>query len=313
MRASTLTSNILICVVGPTAIGKTSLAIKLAQHFGCDIISADSRQVYREMTIGTAVPTPIELSQVKHHFIQNKSIHDDFNVGIFEKEGLNLLNDLFKKKNIQILVGGSGLYVNALVKGVDEFPEINPEIRQFINEQYDKLGLNFLVNELQSKDPNYYQFLHETNPQTLKNPQRLKRFVEVCTGTQQPYSNFLNKKKYNRDFSVITIGLEADRDVIYSRINLRVDQMIYDGLVDEAQKLYHFKNINALQTVGYQELFDYFDGKVDLRQAIENIKQNTRKFAKRQLTWFKRDTKTIWFDYRTELKKIIEILNQQFD
>ena len=302
----------LITIVGPTAIGKTALSIALAQHFNCEIISCDSRQFFKEMTIGTAVPTPEELQSATHHFIQNKSIFENYTVGDYEKEALLKLEELFSTNDFAILIGGSGLYVDAILKGFDEFPEIDPEIRSDINANYEKLGINYLQEQLQKLDPDYYQKLTVENPQTLQNPQRMMRFTEVCIGTQKPYSSFLNQKKNNRNFISILIGLEADRAVIYNRINQRVDLMMNEGLLEEAKALHPNKTLNALQTVGYRELFSYFDGEFPLPFAIEEIKKNTRRFSKRQLTWFKRNEATKWFDYATDRKEIIDYIENSF-
>jgi tRNA dimethylallyltransferase len=296
----------LITIVGPTAIGKTALSIALAQHFKCEIISCDSRQFFKEMTIGTAVPNQEELQAAKHHFIQNKSIFENYTVGDYEKEALLKLEELFTTNDFAILIGGSGLYVDAILKGFDEFPEIDPSIRSQVNSNYDNLGIEYLQEQLQLLDPDYYQKITEENPQTLQNPQRMMRFVEVCIGTQKPYSSFLNQKKNNRNFTPILIGLEAERSTIYNRINQRVDIMINEGLLQEAEALYPNKALNALQTVGYRELFSYFDGDFSLPFAIEEIKKNTRRFSKRQLTWFKRNENTKWFDYATDRKEIID-------
>ncbi|SNR37055.1 tRNA (adenosine(37)-N6)-dimethylallyltransferase MiaA [Flavobacterium sp. ov086] len=302
----------LITIVGPTAIGKTALSIALAQHFKCEIISCDSRQFFKEMTIGTAVPNQEELESATHHFIQNKSIFENYTVGDYEKEALLKLEELFQNNDFAILIGGSGLYVDAILKGFDEFPEIDPQIRSEVNSNYEKLGINYLQEQLQLLDPDYYQKITIQNPQTLQNPQRMMRFVEVCIGTQKPYSSFLNQKKNNRNFTPILIGLEADRQVIYNRINQRVDIMMNEGLLEEAKTLYPNKALNALQTVGYRELFSYFDGDFSLPFAIEEIKKNTRRFSKRQLTWFKRNEVTKWFDYSTNRKEIIEYIEESF-
>ncbi|MEO6174373.1 MAG: tRNA (adenosine(37)-N6)-dimethylallyltransferase MiaA [Flavobacterium circumlabens] len=295
----------LITIVGPTAIGKTSLSIALAQHFNCEIISCDSRQFFKEMTIGTAVPNQEELQAARHHFVQNKSIFENYTVGDYEKEALAKIEELFQNNNYVILIGGSGLYVDAILKGFDEFPEINPEVRSEVNSNYEKLGITYLQEQLQHLDPEYYQKIALENPQTLQNPQRMMRFTEVCIGTGKPYSSFLNQKKNNRNFTPVLIGLDADRPVIYDRINQRVDIMMNEGLLEEAKSLYPNKALNALQTVGYRELFSYFDGEFTLPFAIEEIKKNTRRFSKRQLTWFKRNENTKWFDYATDRKQII--------
>lgn len=305
------TMKYLITIIGPTAIGKTSLSIALAQQFKCDIISCDSRQFFKEMTIGTAVPYPEELASAPHHFIQNKSIFEDYTVGDFEKEALAKLNELYQTNDYAILVGGSGLYVDAILKGFDEFPDIDSSVRLDVNANYEKSGISYLQNQLQTLDPTYFEKINAENPQTLQNPQRMMRFVEVCIGTGKPYSSFLNQKKNNRNFTPILIGLEAERSVIYDRINQRVDIMINEGLLAEAEKLYPNKTLNALQTVGYRELFSYFDGDFSLPFAIEEIKKNTRRFSKRQLTWFKRTENTKWFDYLEDRNKIIKYITEK--
>jgi tRNA dimethylallyltransferase len=296
----------LITIVGPTAIGKTALSIALAQHFKCEIISCDSRQFFKEMTIGTAVPNPEELQAATHHFIQNKSIFENYTVGDYEKEALLKIEELFQNNDFAILIGGSGLYVDAILKGFDEFPEISPEVRSYVNTNYENLGIEYLQEQLKKLDPEYYQKISTENPQTLQNPQRMMRFTEVCIGTQKPYSSFLNQKKNNRNFTPVLIGLDADRPIIYDRINQRVDIMMNQGLLEEAKALHPHKMLNALQTVGYRELFSYFDEDFSLPFAIEEIKKNTRRFSKRQLTWFKRNQATKWFDYATDRKEIID-------
>ena len=302
--------NYLITIIGPTAIGKTALSIALAQHFGCDIISCDSRQFFKEMKIGTAVPSDEELAAAPHHFIQNKSIFESYSVGDFEQEALTKLDELFQKNNIQIMVGGSGLYVDAVLKGFDDFPDIDNSVRDEINAKFDSLGIEYLQEQLQKLDSEYYTKLSTENPQTLQNPQRMKRFVEVCIGSRKPYSSFIGKRKNVRNFTPIIIGLEADREIMYDRINQRVDIMLNEGLLAEAQALYPNKQLNALQTVGYRELFDYFDGKTTLDFAIEQIKMNTRRFAKRQITWFKRTENVSWLDYLTDRKEIIQVIEK---
>ncbi|WDO11716.1 tRNA (adenosine(37)-N6)-dimethylallyltransferase MiaA [Flavobacterium sp. WW92] len=298
----------LITIIGPTAIGKTALSIKLAKQFNCEIISCDSRQFFKEMTIGTAVPSKEELDSAPHHFIQNKSIFENYTVGDFEREAIDKLEKLYKTNDCAILVGGSGLYVDAILKGFDSFPEIDPTVREEIISSYEKLGIGYLQQELERLDKAYFDTISNENPQTLQNPQRMMRFVEVCIGTGKPYSSFLNRKKNNRNFTPIIIGLEAERHEIYERINLRVDLMIQAGLVQEAKKLYPNKNLNALQTVGYRELFSYFDGDFSLDFAIEEIKKNTRRFAKRQMTWFKRTENAKWFDYKTDFEDILNYI-----
>jgi tRNA dimethylallyltransferase len=302
--------NYLITIIGPTAIGKTSLSIALAQHFGCEIISCDSRQFFKEMYIGTAVPSEDELASAPHHFIQNKSIFDKYSVGDFEIEALEKLDELFVKNNIQIMVGGSGLYVDAVLKGFDEFPDIDEDIRTEINSKFDALGIEFLQHKLLELDPNYYNKLEKENPQTLQNPQRMKRFVEVCIGSGLPYSGFIGKRNSKRNFTPIIIGLESDREIMYDRINQRVELMFEAGLVEEVKQLLPHKDRNALQTVGYRELFDYFEEKCTLEFAAAQIKQNTRRFAKRQMTWFKRTENAVWFDYLTNKDTIAKYIEK---
>lgn len=293
-------NNYLLSVIGATAIGKTALSIQLAQHFNTEIVSSDSRQFFKEMSIGTAVPSEEELAVVNHHFIQNKSIFDHYSVGQFEKDTLKKLDELFLKNNIVVMVGGSGLYTNAVLEGFDNFPEINPEIRLNLNQQIKNGELEILQNQLKKLDPESYQTIE------IENPHRLIRALEICIGTGKPYSTFKNKNKATRNFIPIKIGLTADREIMYNRINQRVDLMLKQGLLEEAKKLYSHKQLNALQTVGYRELFDYFDGKCTLEFAIEEIKKNTRRFAKRQVTWNKKDETIHWFDFETNPSEIIK-------
>lgn len=301
----------LIVIVGPTAIGKTALSIRLAQAFDAEILSCDSRQFFKEMSIGTAAPTPDEQAASTHHFVQQLSIHEHYTVGDYEKQALSLLDLLYQKSDIAILVGGSGLYVDAVLKGFDAFPEIAPEVRQEVQQQYKNHGLSYLQEQLKKLDAVYYERIVAENPQTLLNPQRMMRFVEVCLGTQKPYSSFLNQEKIQRNFTPIIIGLEAERSVLYNRINHRVDVMMQQGLLEEAKSLYTFKNLNALQTVGYREIFEYLDGNSTIETTVENIKTNTRHFAKRQLTWFKRTPEVTWFDYTTDAQNMIEFIQQK--
>jgi len=303
----------LIIVIGPTAIGKTALSIQLAKSFGCEIISCDSRQFFKEMTIGTAVPSKEELDAAVHHFIQNKSIFENYTVGDFEREAISMLDELYKTNDCAVLVGGSGLYVDAILKGFDNFPEIDLSIREEIIANYEKLGIGYLQQELEKLDKAYFDTISKENPQTLLNPQRLMRFVEVCIGSEKPYSSFLNQKKNTRNFTPILIGLEAERAEMYERINLRVDLMMQAGLLKEAKSLYPNKDLNALQTVGYRELFSYFDGDGTLDFAVEEIKKNTRRFAKRQMTWFKRTENVKWFDYKTDFDVILEYVEKTIE
>jgi tRNA dimethylallyltransferase len=292
----------LITVVGPTAIGKTALSINLAKYFNCDIISCDSRQFFKEMQIGTAVPSTEELATAKHHFIQNKSIFENYTVGDFEKEAIAKLDELFSINDYVLMVGGSGLYVDAVLKGFDDFPEVSTSVRSAVTSNYEKSGIKYLQTELEKRDPNYFSVVAK------ENPQRMMRALEVCIGSEKPYSSFLNQKKNTRNFTPILIGLEAERSTIYDRINQRVDIMINKGLLAEAKELFPNKDLNALQTVGYRELFRYFVGEISLEFAIEEIKKNTRRFAKRQLTWFKRNEGTMWFDYLANQNEVTDYI-----
>ncbi|MDO6758953.1 tRNA (adenosine(37)-N6)-dimethylallyltransferase MiaA [Tamlana sp. 2_MG-2023] len=297
-------SKYLISIVGPTAIGKTALSIKLAQHFNTEIISADSRQFFKEMSIGTAAPTLEERAAAPHHFIQHKSIQENYNVGAFEKDALACLEDLFKKHDVVIMVGGSGLYVDAAVKGLDYFPEVDPKIREGLNNDLESKGLEYLQNQLKELDPKSYETI------AIDNPHRVIRALEICIGSDKPYSSFLNKGKEKRHFKTITVGLKADREIIYNRINQRVDIMMEQGLLEEAKGLIEFQSLNALNTVGYKEIFNYLNDEWTLDFAISEIKKNSRRFAKRQLTWFKRNEHTLWFDYLEDLGNIINAINE---
>lgn len=289
----------LITVIGATAIGKTALSIKLAQHFKADIISSDSRQFYKEMKIGTAVPNNDELADAKHHFIQNRSIFDNYSVGQFEKDALVKLNELFSINNFAVMVGGSGLYTNAVLTGLDYFPEVDSSIRTQLNKQIDNGEFELLQHQLKELDIDSYNAIE------IENPHRLVRALEICIGTGKPYSSFKNKNKELRKFTPIKIGLMADREIMYQRINKRVDIMMDEGLLDEAKTLYKHKDLNALQTVGYRELFNYLDGNCTLEFTVEEIKKNTRRFAKRQVTWNKKDPSIHWFDFKTDTSGII--------
>ncbi|MBL4643711.1 MAG: tRNA (adenosine(37)-N6)-dimethylallyltransferase MiaA, partial [Flavobacteriaceae bacterium] len=268
--------NVLITIVGPTAIGKTALSIELATHFKAEIISCDSRQFYKEMSIGTAVPSAEELHAATHHFIQDRSVFDTYNVGDFERDALDKLKQLFETNTVVIMVGGSGLYVDAVLNGLDYFPKVKPEIRENLNQALLSKGIEHLQQQLKALDLETY------NSITLDNPQRVIRALEVCIGAGLPYSSFKNKPKEKRNFRSLKIGLNANREIIYNRINQRVDIMMQEGLLDEARTLYPHKDLNALQTVGYRELFSFFDGNISKEFAIEEIRKNTRRFAKRQ-------------------------------
>lgn len=299
------TQNTLITIVGPTAIGKTALSIQLANAFNASIISCDSRQFFKEMTIGTAVPEPEELKAAKHYFIQNRSVFEAYNVGEFERDALEKLEELFKENPIQIMVGGSGLYVDAVLKGLDYFPEVDQEIRENLALKLKKDGIKPLQQQLKELDIETY------NTIALDNPHRVMRALEICIGTGIPYSTFKNKPKKPRNFKSIKVGLHTDREIIYNRINQRVDTMMSNGLLEEAKQLYPYKELNALQTVGYRELFSFFDKTFTKEFAVSEIKKNTRRFAKRQLTWFKRDENIFWFDALTSFEKIRNAIKKQ--
>lgn len=293
--------NHLISIVGPTAIGKTKLAVEIAQQFNCEIISADSRQFYQEMSVGTAKPTENEMRGIRHHLIDFLSVDESYSVGKFEQHVLGILDQLYLNNNLAILTGGSGLYINAVHNGIDNIPS-NDEIRQEVISDYKKNGLKKLQDELRNADPIHYQLMD------IDNPQRLIRAVEVCRLTGKTYSSFRTKPKLTRPFNIIKIGLYEKREIIYARINRRVDQMIESGLVSEVQNLQSKKHLNALQTVGYRELFEFFEGQCSLEKAIEKIKMNTRRFAKRQMTWFKKDAEIHWFNASSQTE-IVNFIN----
>jgi tRNA dimethylallyltransferase len=271
----------LVTISGPTAVGKTSFAVALAKQLGCPILSSDARQFYKEMQVGTAVPSTEEQQGVPHYFIQHKSIHEPYTVGDFERDAIKLLEDLFKKHDVVILVGGSNLYTDAVVNGLDVFPEVPEEIKHHWQQAFEQKGIEFLQNEIQRLDPSYHSSVD------LQNHVRLLRALGVCTASGKPYSSFLGQPKRARNFDVVSIEITISREKLYSRINSRVDIMIAKGLVEEVQRLLSHKNLNALQTVGYRELFPYLEEKLPLEACIENIKKNTRRFAKRQLTWLR--------------------------
>ena len=273
-----MTQPTLIVIIGPTAIGKTELCIELAESLNTEIISADSRQIYNELNVGTAKPSEKELKRVPHHFIGKKSIHDYYTAGMFELDVLELLENLFNKHNQIIMTGGSGLYINAVCEGIDALPRVDPEIRNKLIEQYENEGIQSLRHDLKRLDPEYYEVAD------LKNPKRLLKALEITVMTGKPYSSFLTRPKKERPFNILKIGLNKDREELYDNINMRVDEMIDNGLLEEAKKLYKHKGLNALNTVGYKELFEYLDDTITFKRAIELIKRNTRRYAKRQLT-----------------------------
>lgn len=295
-----MSQPILINVVGPTAIGKTKLAIALANHFNTEILSADSRQFYKELSIGTAAPNAEELAAVPHHFIQDRSITEDYNVGAYERDAIERLGCLFKKHRVVIAVGGSGLYIDAINKGLHSFPKVDPKVKETLANEYSKQGITYLQERLKSLDIAYY------NKVDLFNHTRLLRALEVSISSGKPYSSFLEQEKASRQFKSIYIGLKADREVLYSRINKRVDIMMAAGLLDEVKSVIAYRHHNALQTVGYKEIFQYLDGELSLERAIEEIKKNSRRYAKRQITWFKRNPEIIWVDFDSPFPEVLE-------
>lgn len=295
----------LILIAGPTAVGKTDLAIRMALHFRTEILSADSRQFYREMTIGTAKPTEKELVLVKHHFINNLSIDQDYSVGDYETQALALLSELFQKYDTVVLTGGSGLFIKVVCDGLDDIPEVNPEIRKALNKEFNENGLEFLLEELKEKDPDYYGIVDKSNPV------RVIRALELCRGTGNPFSLYRTSEKKKRPFKVIKIGLNRDREELYQRIDQRMDKMIEVGLIEEVKNLYLHKERNALQTVGYTEVFDFLDGKYGQEEMLRLLKRNSRRYAKRQLTWFSKDKEFSWF-HPSDERKIMEFIEKNF-
>ncbi len=294
-------SKRIISIVGPTASGKTALSVLLAQHFDTEIISADSRQFYKEMNIGTAVPEPAELAMAKHHLIQHKSIFDNYSVGDFERDFLSLTKQIFKSKDTIILVGGSGLFIDVACKGLDKLPSKNIEIRKRLTEDLQKYGIEKLQKEMLGLDADFYQIMDN------QNPHRLIRSIEILLQSKgKKMLEIRNNNTQKRNFDCIYIGLNTERPLLYDRINKRVDMMIEKGLIDEAKKLYPYSKQNALNTVGYKELFRYFDDEIDLEFAISEIKKNTRRFAKRQLTWFRKNKSIKWFDIAYNFDEILD-------
>lgn len=298
--------KVLIVIAGPTAVGKTNFTVKLAGELGTDIVSADSRQFYRELEIGTAKPTQAEMKGVRHYFINSHSIFDAFSVGDYEQEAIALLKDLFSEKDVVVMTGGSGLFIKAVCEGMDEFPELDSGIREQLNDELGTEGLDKLTAELKQKDPAYWEIVD------LQNPQRVIRALEVIRRTGVPYSSFRTNEKKSRFFKCLKIGLEREREELYERINRRVDLMLENGLKEEALKYYEFKELNSLQTVGYTEIYDYKDGKYDWEEAVRLIKRNTRRYAKRQMTWFKKDKEFVWFHPENE-EEIVKYIQAQID
>ena len=298
-----MNNKTLIVIAGPTAVGKTAIAIQIAQHYNTVILSADSRQFYREMSIGTAKPDAEELAAVKHYFIDSHSIQENFSVGDFEKHALTLLDELFKEHDVIVMAGGSGLYIKAVCEGFDNLPVAEPGVRHKLNQDYTELGIKHLQERVKEVDPDYYEQVD------IHNPQRLIRALEVFETTGKPISYYRKSTVNERPFNIVKIGLNLPRDILYQQINYRVDKMFESGLLDEVRSLIPYRSLNALNTVGYSELFDHFDGKADLESALELIKQNTRHFAKRQLTWFRKDKDIHWLEADDE-DVVLDIVKQ---
>jgi tRNA dimethylallyltransferase len=291
--------NILFVVVGPTAVGKTDICIELAQEFNIEILSADSRQFFKELKIGTACPTDEQLKKAPHHFIGHLPITAPYSVADFEKDAINTINKIYTKQKQAILTGGSGLYINAVCKGFDELPAPDQNLRDELNSQYKRQGIEWLQKEVQSVDPDFF------NEADIYNPQRLMRALEVFLSTRKPFSSFRKGVNQKRDFNIFKIGINRKRDELYDRINKRVETMMEEGLVEEVKDLFEFRHLNALQTVGYKEIFEFLDNKTTLDKAVELIKRNTRRYAKRQLTWFRKDPEIQWF-HPEEKEKIFQ-------
>lgn len=294
----------LIVLTGPTGIGKTGVGISIAQYFKTEIVSSDSRQIFKELTIGTAVPEKKELEAVKHHFIQTHSIYENYNASKYENEALDVINYLFNKHNLVLMVGGSMLYIDAVCRGIDIMPDADPEIRKSLKEKFEVEGLESLRFQLKKVDPDYYQTVD------LKNPNRIIHALEISIMTGRPYSSFRSNPKKPRPFSIIKIGLNCEREQLHQRINMRVDNMISAGLEEEARRYYPLKHLNSLNTVGYRELFSYFDGENTRDRAIELIKRNSRRYARKQLTWYRGDNEMNWFDPH-QTKDIISFIENK--
>jgi len=296
--------NTLIVLLGPTGVGKTDISIDIAHHFGCEIISADSRQFYTEMRIGTAVPAPEQLAEIKHHFVGFLSVKEYYSSSLYERDVIKILPQLFSKNRVVLMTGGSGMYIDAVCDGIDDIPDVDPEIREKFVRKYKEEGIEGLRIALKLLDPEHYEKVD------LKNPRRIMRALEICETTGVPYSAFLTKQKRKREFEIIKTGLQRSRKELFERINLRVDRMINDGLEEEVKGLFDLRHLNALNSVGYREFFDFFEGKISREKGIELIKRNTRRFAKRQLTWWSNDKEIIWFD-PDKLDDIISLIESK--
>lgn len=296
--------KLLLVIVGPTAVGKTTLAINLAKYFNTEIVSADSRQFYKELNIGTAKPTKKELRSIKHHLINNISILKDYNISDFEKDAINSIDSIFKNNNLAILVGGSGLYIDTILYGLDDIPKVDLAVREKLNIEFKEKGLKFIQDKLKKLDFKYYKKID------LNNYRRIIRALEVCISTGQPFSSYLKLKGRKSRYNTLIIGLKKERKVIHQLINYRVDKMIENGLINEVKSLEKNKKLNALNSIGYKEVFNYLEGKCSLEKAIENIKTNSRRYAKRQLTWFNTNKNIIWHEGEFNTDKIIESVNR---
>ena len=295
----------LLVILGPTGVGKTNISLRLAEYLGCPIVSSDSRQFYRELKIGTAAPDKEQLRRVKHYFIGTHSILDEYNAGQYEQDTIRLLDELFKKQSIVMLVGGSMMYIDAICNGMDEIPNVDAVTRAFWQKQYTDSGLEFIQNELKRMDPEHYSIVD------IQNPKRIIHALEICSMTGEPYSNLRTGIRKLRDFNIVKIGLNRPRPELYDRINARVDKMMDEGLLQEAEKFYEYKKLNTLNTVGYKELYGYMDGLTSLDFAINLIKQDSRRYAKRQMTWFNRDKEIMWFhpdDLESKLELVVQNL-----
>lgn len=297
----------LIVILGPTAVGKTSTSIKIAQHFNTEIISADSRQIFSELTIGTAAPTTEELQAVKHHFIKTQSIHDYYSASLYEQQAIQKIEELHQNRDTVVLTGGSMMYIDAVCNGIDEIPDVDPTIREKAIHEFEEFGLEYIQEELQKVDPQYFDKVDQANAK------RILHALEVYRTTGKPFSSFHTQQVKKRNFNIVKIGLNYERAFLYERINQRVDLMMQEGLEQEAKSVYPHRKLNSLNTVGYKELFSYFDGDISLEKAIELIKRNSRRYAKKQLTWFRRDEAIEWFEPNNtdQIIQYIKLQNQE--
>ena len=296
-------SKTLLLILGPTGVGKTELSLRVAERYGCPIVNCDSRQVFRDIPIGTAAPTAEEQARVKHYFVGTRALEEDYNAGQYERDALVLLDRLFQTHEVVVMVGGSMLYADAVCNGLDDLPSIPSDIREKVRQQYDEQGLNWLQSEVQRLDPDYWDEVDQ------QNPARLMQCVELSLTTGKPYSSLRTNTRKERPFRIIKIALDRPREELYARINERVKQMMADGLLNEAKAVYPKRALNSLQTVGYRELFGYLDGEYDLDRAVELIQQNTRHYAKRQLTWFRRDTEIHWLNAKETYEKNLDSID----